>query len=208
MEERQVTVEGTARPTAGTVRRRRNPEPGGVRRHLSAPGGAARPVPAEAHTAVAQPRGRGLHPRAPPRRLRSTRSRPRRECKQVAGAAELDAGAAVCCHSDHRAGKSWAMSSTSAVRPRSSPVRCCSVSSPTRARRRCWRRRRLGHGSRAATTSPPDDVKSAHPADAATPGGTAAQKLSSKVSPADGVLDGVLASVPVPPADDLGSRWH
>jgi MoxR-like ATPase len=49
---------------AGSLRRDRHPEPGGVRGHLPPARGPARPVPAQAHDAAATARGRGAgaHP--------------------------------------------------------------------------------------------------------------------------------------------------
>ena len=55
MQERQVTSEGETRPLPPPVRRARDPEPDRVRGHLSAAGGAARPLPRSA-PASATPR--------------------------------------------------------------------------------------------------------------------------------------------------------
>ena len=55
MEERQVTVDGGRTAAARPVLRGRHPEPGRVRGHLPAAGGAARPVPAQADGAAARP---------------------------------------------------------------------------------------------------------------------------------------------------------
>ena len=53
MEERQVTRRGRGPAAAGSVHRRRHPEPDRVRGHLPAARGAARPLPAQAERAAA-----------------------------------------------------------------------------------------------------------------------------------------------------------
>ena len=55
MEERQVSVDGAPRALPEPVLRHRHPEPGRVRGHVPAAGGAARPVPREADDAAARP---------------------------------------------------------------------------------------------------------------------------------------------------------
>ena len=105
MEERQVTVEGQARAAARPVHRRRHPEPDRVRGHLPAARGAARPLPAQAarratrppsrsrrccaattpgstRTTSASRRAPGRHapPTSPPRARWSTRCGSRRRC--------------------------------------------------------------------------------------------------------------------------------
>ena len=78
MEERQVTVDGTATAAAGSVHRRRHPESGGVRGHLPAAGGSARPVPDEDQDRPAGA-GRGDRGAEPARaRVRSAGSGQRR----------------------------------------------------------------------------------------------------------------------------------
>src|SRR5664280_1275974 len=69
---------GHAAAAAGAVRRGGDPEPDRVRGHLSAARGPARPVPAQAHDAGARPAGRDPHPWRPPRRLRPARPDRRR----------------------------------------------------------------------------------------------------------------------------------
>ena len=52
MEERQTTIAGTVLPDSRTVPGDRHPEPGRPGRHLSALGGADRPVPAQGRPVV------------------------------------------------------------------------------------------------------------------------------------------------------------
>ena len=78
MEEGQVSADGQTRDAAAAVPGRRHAEPGGVRRHLPAARGAARPVPAEGRDAAARPGGRDGDPAAARRRLRPARHRRRR----------------------------------------------------------------------------------------------------------------------------------
>ena len=59
MEEHQVTVDGTRHPLSAVLHRLRHAESHRVRRHLSAAGSAARPLPVEDRRRLSERRGRG-----------------------------------------------------------------------------------------------------------------------------------------------------
>ena len=74
MQERQVTTDGVTRPLRAPVPRPRDPESDRVRRHLSAPRGAARPLPAP-HRVRLSRRGRRVGDAGAPHRAPRGRSR-------------------------------------------------------------------------------------------------------------------------------------
>ena len=93
MQERQITVEGETFVAARAVPRARHREPDRVRRHLPAPGGAARPVPAAGrlrlpHRRAGARRGHATAWRAAARRSSSTRSPTRPGCWRMQAAVE------------------------------------------------------------------------------------------------------------------------
>ena len=93
MEERQVSVDGHRPAAALAVPRRRDAEPRGVRGHLPAARGPARPLPAQGDAAAAAARGRDRGARAARVRLRPARPRRGRPPRAVASAADIEAGA-------------------------------------------------------------------------------------------------------------------
>ena len=192
MEERQVTVEGEPRAAARPVHRGRHPEPDRVRGHLPAARGAARPVPAQAQRAAAAA-GRGDRVLRPPRaRLRP--ARPARPVRPVAGAAELDAGrAAVRAGAGGREVLGYIVDLVRATRHSPSLQLGVSPRGATAllATARSW----AWLSGRDYVT--PDDVKAlARP----TLRHRVALRPEAELegATADGVLDGILASVPVP----------
>ena len=94
--------------------------------------------------------------------------------------------------------RSSATSSTSAARP--ARRRRCRSASPRAARPRCSRRARPGRGCPAATTSPRTTSRR-WPGRRCGTGSSCAPEAELEGVTADGVLDGVLASVPVPAGD-------
>ena len=194
MEERQVTVGGRDPAPARPVRGGRHPEPGGVRGHLPAARGPARPVHAEAGGALPDGRagagGAGPPPpgHEPPRpghpgdhgggRRRPTWPRP------AGGGPGGGGGQGAGLHRRHRAGDPGvAVAGPGRVAPR--------------RRHAAGRGQGVGLPGRASRSSRPDEVKAV-----AKPALRHRIALRPEVElegvTADGVLDGVLAAVPVP----------
>ena len=197
MEERQVSVDGVAAAAARPVPRRRDAEPGRVRGHLPAARGAARPVPAQADRAAARARrrDRGAAAGTPPASTRATSPPPGVRAGRRRRPSSPPARAAVAPGAGRARGARLRRRPRAAP-PAQSPSLRLGVS-PARRDRAAGAPRAPGPGCPAATTSPPTTCKAlARPAlrhrvqlrpEAELEGVTA-----------DGVLDAVLAAVPVP----------
>ena len=140
MQERQVTVDGVARPARGAVLRDRDAEPDRAGRHVPAARGAARPLRAAALARLPGPGRRGAHARRPD----GAEGSPLETLAPVADAAELVAAVHACRARARRARRCTATSSRSAAHARRPAPR---------ARREPARRRRRSCGSRAPTRS-------------------------------------------------------
>ena len=183
---------GRGPPAARSVRRGRHPEPGRVRGHLPPARGPARPVPVQADRPL--PLGRAGAAGARPARSGPRPARP--GCRRAAGGG-------VVRRPDRRPARS---------RPCGSRTRCWPTSSPWPgppgvalahprglaarrhrpvarrqglgvARRARLRHARRGEGRRQARVAPPHLLR---------------PELELEGTTADGVLDGILATVPAP----------
>ena len=193
MEERQVTIEGQARPLPDPVHRRRHAEPDRVRGHLPAARGAARPVPVQAAGRLPDRRA-GAGGAAPPRRGARPARRARRSCARWPRppTSPRRAPSSTRCASSRRCSPT---SCSLARATRESPSLSLGVSPRGSAM--------LLHAAKAwAWLSgrefvTPDEVKAV-----AKPALRHRVQLRPEVelegATADGVLDGILATVPVP----------
>ena len=132
MEEGQVTRRRRLARRCPAVPGRRDPEPGRVRRHLSAARGPARPLPAQGRAAGARPRARSWRSS----RRHASGFDPQDVAASgvtaVAGADDIEAGRARACARCRSPPRSPGTSSTSPARPGS---RRPSASAPARAAR-------------------------------------------------------------------------
>ena len=130
MAERQVSIDGDHPPAAGAVHRAGHRQPDRVRGHLSAAGGAARPVHDPAGAALSDRAGRGVDAAAPTRprlgRARpSTGSSTRTTCSPCASRSNRSPCTTTCCSTWCR----WRRPAASTRRSRSAPARAPSWTS-------------------------------------------------------------------------------
>ncbi len=191
MEERQVECRRPTSPAARPVHRGGHPEPDRVRGHLSAARGPTRPLPAEAHRAAA---AKDQEIAILSRHAQGFDPRDLSAVRPVAGAAELAAGRDAV--RQVLAGDEVLGYIVDIVGATRHSRRCSSVCHRA-ARRPCWPRQGRGPGCPAATMWTPDDVKAMA---RSTLRHRVALRPEAELEGAtsDGVLDGILAAVPVP----------
>ena len=152
MQEDQVTVDGVSYPLVAAVHGARDTEPDRLRGHLPAAGGAARPLRDADLARLPAARGRGAHARRADERAAARDALARAERRRRARPRSTPRGGSTS-RTASRATSSPLLRSTRDRGPGSRSGRARAPAS------RCCGSRRRARSPRAATTPPPDDVK-------------------------------------------------